>query len=337
MPKEPKLQGRIVRDYLDRYPDATKRALSRLIYYENQEVFSNVGAVRCRINYYTGTHGDKHRKAIKDKSSFKKGESRGFSKLPEGLTTLDNWGIQKITGENRVLLLGDIHIPYHSKENLEIAVEHGRKFEPNIVLLNGDTFDHFSISHWQKDPRKRNFPKERETCLIFLNWLRDIYPDARIIFKVGNHEERYENYMEIKAPELLGIPKFEFESVFELDNYGIELVKDKQPIKLNELFIIHGHEYRFAMSNPVNPARGLYLRSKVNAICNHFHQPSSHSENDMQDKFTTCWSVGHLSDPHPKYMPLNKWCFGFCEIESSGQKSFQVHNYKIIDKEIYRS
>ena len=158
-----------------------------------------------------------------------------------------------------------------------------------------------------------------------------------MIYKIGNHEERYIRYMKVKAPELLGIPDFDFENVFKLDNYGIELIADKRPIKLNKLFILHGHEYVYSISNPVNPARGLYLRTKENTICGHFHQSSSHSENNIEDEFTTTWSVGHLSEAHPQYMPLNKWNEGFAIIETTGNKLFQVHNYKIIDKEIYTS
>lgn len=330
------ISGETVKQYLTKFPKAATRTLANIIYAENPELFKDSEAARTLVRHYRGQHGTKSREKIKDKRFFK--ESGGsFSKLPEGLTTLDHWGIVKIVGENRILILSDVHIPYHDKKSLGIAIQKAKEYNPTIILLNGDFADHFSISRWEKDPRQRNFPNERQIILLALEWLREEFPKARIIYKLGNHEERYENYMMLKAPELLGIPEFEFKNVFGLDNFGIELVDDMKPIKTNELFIIHGHEYRFSISNPVNPARGLYLRSKVNAICGHFHQSSSHSENDIQDKFTSCWSSGHLSDPHPKYMPLNKWNAGFIIVETSGNKLFQVHNYKIIDGLTYRS
>jgi len=187
----------------------------------------------------------------------------------------------------------------------------------------------------QKDPRKRQFAEEIKTCKLFLEWLRNQFPKAEIIFKQGNHEERYDSYMFLKAPELLGLPNFEFNTILDFQRLNIAEVKDMRPIKFNELFVIHGHEYKFAISNPVNPARGLYLRSKVNSITNHFHQSSSHSEKDIEDKITSCWSLGCLSDLHPDYMPLNKHNHGFGIVETVGNKLFNVYPYKIIDNEIY--
>lgn len=333
------LQGDVTKEYLQKYPDAATRTLARMIFRDNPEIFNTYEAARSNIRFYRGATGEKKRKSLTDKTYLREHRTGKdtFPKLPEGLTSLKGWDTYKLTGEHKILVLSDAHIPYHDKTALEIAVKKGKDFNADIVLLNGDYQDHFSISRWEKDPREKNFPQERKIVLQSFEWLRAHFPKARIIYKIGNHEERYERYMEIKAPELLGIPNFDFDKVFELDNYGIELVGDMKPIKANNLFIIHGHEYRFSISNPVNPARGLYLRTKENAMCGHFHQPSSHSENNIEDEFTTCWSVGCLCEMHPKYMPLNKWSHGFALIETSGKKHFQVHNYKIINGEIYAS
>lgn len=50
---------------------------------------------------------------------------------------------------------------------------------------------------------------------------------------------------------------------------------------------------------------------------------------------TMCWSLGHLSEEHPKYMPLNKWNQGFATMETFGEKDFNVNSYKIIDDKVY--
>lgn len=331
--------GIIAKDFVKKHPDYSTQALSRMMYNENRGIFKDIDHARQVIRYYRGAVGKRNFTKLKDKTNVRKSEDvkSCFKKLPEGLTTIDDFNTLKITGNHNIFIFGDTHIPYHSKKEMGIAVDWGKKQKSDLVIINGDFADHFSISRWQTDPRKRNFPEEIKVVKLGLEWLRSVFPKARIIYKMGNHEDRYENYMELRAPELLGVTNFDFKNIFELDKFKIELVKDKIPIKLNELFCIHGHEYKFNISNPVNPARGLYLRAKVNAICNHFHQSSSHSENDIQDKFTTTWSVGHLGDPHPKYMPLNKWNYGFATVETSGTKLFQVNNYKIIDGKVYNS
>lgn len=330
------LQGRTIEKYLKRFPSAGSLTLARIIYNENKELFASVESVRGSIRYRRGASGEKNFGKLKNKEFLRETpEITSFPELPEGITSLDEWEILKITGDHKVLILNDIHLPYHVKRVVELSIEKGLNHNVDIVLLNGDIFDFFSISKWQKDPRKRDFAGEIKVCKQFLEWLRHKFPKAEIIFKLGNHEERLENYMFIKAPELLGVPTFEFKKILELDKYGIQEVDGMKPIKLNECFVIHGHEYKFAISNPVNPARGLYLKSKVNAIAGHFHQSSSHSEKDIEDKVTSCWSLGCLCDLHPDYMPLNKHNHGFGVIEMNGDKLFNVFPYKIIDNQIY--
>lgn len=339
MSKQITVSGEIVRSYLEKFPDSPSKTLANLIYKENKTVFNTPETVRSAIRRLRGASGDIARAEVTDKSHFRphRTGADSFKKLPAGLTTLDNWKIVKITGNHNALILSDTHIPYYNKMALGLAVDKADEFDIDLVILNGDWADHFSISRWQKDPRQRNFPEEIKTVVLSLEWIREVFPKARIVYKLGNHEERFQNYMELKAPELLGIPDFELYNVFKLKDYDIELVDEKKPIKLNELFVIHGHEYSFNISNPVNPARGLFLRAKVNAICGHFHQSSAHSENNIEDKFTGCWSMGHLGEEHPKYMPLNKWNLGFAIVEMSGIKHFQVHNYKIMDNEVFRA
>ena len=338
------LKGEIVKEYLAKFPKAKKATLAKKIYNDNPEVFINAEAVRTLIRIYRGKKGKQALSALADKTFVEKENknSRGFEQLspklpamPEGLVTLDDWQIFKFTGDHKILFLCDVHIPYHNKKNFEIAVDYGVERDVDVVLLDGDFLDFYGLSRWEKDPRQRDFLDERVIMIAGLEYIRSRFPNARIIFKEGNHEERYENYMMTKAVEIFGIDDFEFEKVFRLKDYGIEYVKHKKPIKINELFVLHGHEYKFNISNPVNPARGLYLRTKVNCICGHFHQSSSHSESNLEDKFVGCWSVGHLGDPHPRYMPLNKWNWGFAFIETKGTREFHVTNSKIIDGVVY--
>ncbi len=162
-----------------------------------------------------------------------------------------------------------------------------------------------------------------------------LIPKARIINKLGNHDERYELYLARNAPELVGLDAFELAVVLKLDSLGVELIGDKRPIRIGELNIIHGHEYSFPISNPVNPARGLFLRGKVYALCSHFHQKSEHSENNLEGKTITTWSTGCLCDLNPAYRPINNWSHGFAIAEVFSNGKFQLHNHKISHGKIY--
>lgn len=331
------ITGEIVKEYLRRFPQAKSKTLALLIYRENPALFTNVESARTLIRHHRGNKGNKAREELTDRSFLKENETSGdpFIKLPEGIKSLD-WNIVEILGDNRILGLMDIHIPFYDKQALEISVEEGIKFGANIILLNGDITDHFAQSNWVKDPRQKDYPYEIESAKLFFAWLREKFPKARIIWKLGNHEERYERYLILKAPELLGIP-FEMNVTYELDKFGIEIIRDMRPLKFNKLYVIHGHEYKFKIANPVNPARGLFLKAKANALCGHFHVSSNHSGKSIGDKIISTWSVGCLSELHPDYAPLNEFNLGFVKIETSGDEDFRVHNYKIINDRIYNA
>jgi predicted phosphodiesterase len=255
--------------------------------------------------------------------------------LPKPKQHLKDWKPVQLSGEIRALLLSDIHVPYFDYDALLIALDEGKKRKPTHIILNGDTIDCHAVSRWEKDPRERNFKDEIESCRQVLQAIRDTFPNAKIVFKFGNHEERYVSYMRQKAPELLGLADFDLESILRFDELGITSAKDCVPIRIGKLNIIHGHEYKFSISNPVNPARGFYLRAKVHCIGGHLHQHSNHSEKNMEGKVISTWSTGCLCNMHPDYAPLNNWSHGFAFVSCDKAGSFHVENMKIINGRVY--
>jgi predicted phosphodiesterase len=318
----------------EKHPAAGNQTIARLAYKQAPSLWNSLEAARAAIRRMrTGNRAGT--RVIKHLPPTPLKEHGPFEALPEGLTQLVEWDEFPITGATRTLILSDIHIPYHDRAALLVAAQYGYDNKADTVILNGDTADFFSVSFWEKDPRKRNFGLELNTVHKFLELLRATFPKARIIFKLGNHEERWIRYMRVKAPELLGVDRFEFKELFQLDKFGIELVEDKRVVKLGALNILHGHEYRFAISNPVNPARGLFLRCKAHAICGHFHQSSHHTEKTVEQKIIATWSTGCLCDLHPEYAPLNNWVHGFAFVESMSDGKFNVQNKVIRNGKVY--
>jgi len=135
------------------------------------------------------------------------------------------------------------------------------------------------------------------------------------------------------APELYGLEAIKLESVLELSDMGVTVVTDKRIIRAGHLNIIHGHEYIYSISNPVNPARGLYNRAHKSALCFHHHQTSEHTEPSINGDIVTCWSAGCLCDLHPRYMPLNKWNLGFAVIRKT-DGMFLVDNKRIVNYKV---
>jgi predicted MPP superfamily phosphohydrolase len=97
-----------------------------------------------------------------------------------------NFTPYKIKGHKRILILSDIHVPYHSIEALTAAFDFAKKEKPDAILLNGDTIDCHRLSRFIKDPKKRNFALELDTFKELFAIIKKTF-NCKIYFKVGNH------------------------------------------------------------------------------------------------------------------------------------------------------
>lgn len=329
------LRSQVVKDYLGRFPNAKSLTLAKKIHKETGLVFDNPEQVRGTIRTYRGTHGKYTREKVQDRRFYRTEAVKSLNNdfdLPES-EALDYPIFTIPAAQNEILILSDIHVPYHDVDALTQALAWGRDHEINTVFLNGDFWDFHALSNFVKDPRKRNFQQERETGWLVLDKIREVFPDAVIYFKAGNHEDRLETYLKIKAPELFDTEEFRLDIILKLGERGISFIGDKIRVKAGKLNILHGHEYKGG-TNSVNPARWLFLKSKGNALCGHFHQVSEHTENNINGEIIGCYSVGCLSELHPEYMPLNKWSHGFARVRVGKDGEFKVTNLKVYNGRI---
>ena len=315
---------------LEEFPDAPTMTLAKKLYKEYPEHFTTLENARSMIRYRRGNRGAGDREKAKKNHSetFRDPQKAGFKmQLPKSIA--NPFKDFKLP-DGRILVMSDVHVPYHDEKALEACLEYADYYEPDTILFNGDIADFFSISRWEKNPAERNLSRELQLCRQFIQHMRERYPHARIIYKIGNHEERWEKYMWVKAPEIIGISDFEIYNLLNFNKYGIEEVKGKQKIKAGQhLTIIHGHEL-FNSTAPVNFARTLQTNLGVCTIAGHRHQTSEHAFKTADNKHIHCWSLGCLCDMQPEYAVLNKWNHGFATIELSGKK-FNVVNKRIID------
>lgn len=258
-------------------------------------------------------------------------ETKYLSTIPPGEP--ENYSVFEIGRECFPIIVGaDAHIPYHDSATIELFINRAVSIGAKTILLNGDWLDCYQLSRFQRDPRMRRIEEEMGTAHQIFSAIRSACPDARIIYKYGNHEERYDSYLMRQAPDLAGLKSSKLENQAELGlaELKIEVVDNRRVVKADHLYIIHGHEYGSGVSSPVNPARGLYLKTKKSAMCGHYHQSSEHTETAINGDVATCWSGGCLCGLHPQYMPLNKWNHGFTEIQYE-DGFFTVRNRRIVN------
>lgn len=300
--------------------------LARIVYKENNLKFKDVEDARYTLR---GLEGKAQYKKIPEASNHLADRPLNPYNLPKSDEAV--YEPFKIKAK-RLLILSDIHIPYHSVSALTCTFDYAKKEKPDAILLNGDTLDFFGLSRFMKDPKARSFAEELRAFKEFMDVLKKTF-NAQIYFKLGNHEERYFHFLWMKAHEIVGVEEFELENIIKARAEGIEIIKDKRIIKAGDLNIIHGHEFGGSVFSPVNIARGLFLRGKVSAIQGHNHQTSEHTESNMNGEIMTTWSMGCLCELNPAYLPINKWNHGFAIVDIEGS-NFDVRNKRIFKGKI---
>jgi len=312
----------IARAYRDKYgKEMATLKLARIMHKENNLMFKDVEDARYFLRATEGKAKGSNYKVTHPMPE----RPRNPYNLPESDETIYEPFILK---QKKIAVFSDIHFPYHSVQALTSALDYAKKEKPDCILLNGDILDAFQLSRFVRDPKKRHFAQELDMFKEFFHILNKTFPQAKIVFKLGNHEERYEHFLWTKAKELEGVDEFKLENIIKARAEGIDVIGEKRIIQAAGLNIIHGHEFASGFFSPVNIARGLYLRGKTSAMQGHNHQTSEHTEPDMNGKITTTWSVGCLCELHPAYAPINKWNHGVAIVETDNG-SFEVRNKRI--------
>lgn len=317
-----KANTEIVKNAIRRFYHLPMQTIARHILNTHGDQFNNdLDLIRSRIRYYMGKMGENHRQDIASTELFRDCDIQAPStwrkirtpyKLPVG----------------RWLLLCDVHVPFHEPVAVESAVKFGQAEGVDGVFLNGDIWDCAALSFWPN--AHRDFNREVELFIDFLDWLRGEFPTQKIVYKPGNHEYRMPRYFLSHAPELVESPIAAMETVLGFEARGIEFLDYHQLVLAGKLPIIHGHEVT-TISRAVNPARGLFMRTKTFSACSHCHSTSEHSTNNIHGELLTTWSFGCLCDLHPDYNPYNcdwNWGFGIIEVGKGGH--FEVTNKRIL-------
>jgi predicted phosphodiesterase len=322
-----KTRSELAADICRKWPNRGNLTLAKALYKKFPDLWPNIDGARGAIRIARGANGKRSRNKARNPSLAKRGYAgQPLPALPH--SSAEDWTPFELTAA-RTLILSDVHLPYHDSSAVEKAIEWGLEHEPDALILNGDICDFFAVSRWLKDPRKIRLKEEIDATIQFFRYVRARFPRARIIWKMGNHEERWEHYLWQKAPELLEVEAFDFAEIFKLPELGIEIVKDQRIIMLGKLPVLHGHEYPKGITNPVNQARGMFIRGLECAIAGHGHRSSEHAEGTLLGKLVTTWSTGCLCNLTPAYARVNKWNWGFAFVESDRTGAFAVKNLRI--------
>jgi predicted phosphodiesterase len=324
----------IVFEYLEKFPEAPSKTLGRKIYAENAAFFKNFEQAYLRVRYYRGQAGKRQRDMMNNNvnnkfiKELKTKVMQNKLTLPESHTKTRNQ-FTFPSGCMRLGVFGDVHIPFHDNIALETMFDKFEEENVDSIFINGDLLDFYQLSFHEKDPRVVHFKDEIEAGKEFLAYIRDRFPDIPIYYITGNHENRFERYLRIKASELLDMDEFRLDVILQVAAYKIEFIPFRSKVVFGDYTIEHGDKIPGA--GGVVPARTLLMRLKSNSIVNHFHKSSESSQRVYGPGEPTsikAYSLGCMCDLAPEYMEINEWNHGFAIMKRIKDK-VSVHNYKI--------
>ena len=142
---------KLAREVRAKFPNTPTLTLAKKLSKEHFETFLGVEDARMALRRIEGKNG----RTPKDKSLvMEKERPKNPFKLPKsyakGRKHIDVKG-------KKILILSDVHIPYHDIDALSVAIETGLSEGVDTVILNGDALDCHMISDFVKDPKKRKF------------------------------------------------------------------------------------------------------------------------------------------------------------------------------------
>ena len=134
--------GKIAIEYRKKYgPEMPSLKLARIMYAENNLLFSTLDSARSALRRIEGKNGKESRARYKHNELFmSKDRPKNPYNLPKSEEVI--WEPFKLNYK-RVGVLSDIHIPYHNISALTVAIDYLKACKIDCLLLNGDAIDCF--------------------------------------------------------------------------------------------------------------------------------------------------------------------------------------------------
>jgi len=181
----------------------------------------------------------------------------------------------------KVLFIGDFHIPDHDKKLVELLIKFIKYFKPDKIYLIGDLIDCYPVSKFYKSvDRMGDLQKELDIAQNIIDKIFKLCKD--ITFLEGNHEHRIVTYLEAN-PALFGLDCLKIESLLGLDKRGIKSYGYKhEPIEHHKFQIHHGNIFRKYSGWS---AKGLWEKYGGCGIAGHSHRGGNFIKRTRQGIF----------------------------------------------------
>ena len=198
-------------------------------------------------------------------------------------------GLEKMvkSGYEQYVVIPDLHAPYHDEESVQTAINFVKYQKPDHVVFIGDVVDLYSVSSFDKNPKRANKLQDEYDCANeILTEFRKAAPKAKMTYIEGNHEVRMKRYL-WRHPELHGLRCLRLPQLLGLKELDIAY---KQELFWRNTFLFT-HGKRFGMY----ASRWELADNGVSGMSGHNHRLSVFSKTDKTG-VKAWYHIGHLTD-----------------------------------------
>jgi len=216
----------------------------------------------------------------------------------------------------RILVISDLHIPYHHQDSFDFLREIKKEFDPDFIINIGDMLDFHAISMHQHDPDLYSPGHELKVSRKFVNELESIFPKVievdsnhsslvyRRALKFGMSKEFLKDY-----GDFLGTKKWKWtdditltmsngQRCFFTHGRSADVLKVSQAMGMSA---VQGHYHtKFVISWWANPDN-LFFGMNVGCLINQKSMAFSYAKNFRTRFILGC---GIILNGYPRLLPM---------------------------------
>ena len=183
---------------------------------------------------------------------------------------------------NSVLVISDLHIPYHHQDAFEFLKALKKKYKPDIIVNIGDELDHHAISMHEHNPDLMSAGDELKQSKEYVKDLENIFPEMTLVH--SNHSS-----LVYRRALKYGLPKDYLKSYNEFLGVGNGWAwVDDLTVTLSDgqrCFFTHGMAAR---------ALAVSMQFGCNVVQGHYHSKFSIEYFSNPDKLVWAMQTGCL-------------------------------------------
>lgn len=218
---------------------------------------------------------------------------------------------------SKILILGDLHFPYHNEKALKEVIYAIKEEKPTHVVQIGDLYDQYSFSRFTKKNitlPEAELTEARDLAANMWGSITGLRKSVKCYQILGNHDLRLIKRVEERLPEAQDLVR---KSIMELYKFtGVKTIEDdREELVIGKVLFHHGYRSKLGDHMQFNSKSTVVGHSHVGGVV--FKQYSGSILFEL--------NVGYLADETAeplRYRPQNtsRWTLGYGLIDEKGPR-----------------